>query len=180
MYPDYDYLDDQLTQADIKSSAAEVQGLLCGLLCAGEKHLEQRLFAELTPDPERKDPPWGACRESLEGLAREIRKSISGEHMGFSLLLPDDGKPLQERAAAVRDWCQGFLYGMGLTEGGGDRELSAEAQEALEDLAEMTRMQVEDLGDSEEEETALAEVVEFIWVAATLVHDELAPIADGS
>ncbi len=180
MYPDYDYLNDQLTQADIKSSAAEVQGLLCGLLCAGEKHLEQRLFAELTPNPERKDPPWKVCRESLQGLARETRKSISGEQMGFSLLLPGDGKPLQDRAAAVRDWCQGFLYGMGLTAGSGDREFSEEAREALGDLAEMTRMHVDDLGSGEEEEAALSEVIEFIWVAATLVHDELAPATDRS
>jgi yecA family protein len=175
MLLDYDYFNEQLTQADIESSAAEVHGLLCGLLCGGEKDIGPRIIGELMPSGGRDDSAWEECRESLAGLIEETRDSLSGVQLGFPLLLPDDREPLPNRAAAARDWCQGFLYGMGLLGEIKDRELSGEAQEALADLAEITRMELDGLEAGEEEENALVEVVEFIWVAATLIYDELVP-----
>jgi yecA family protein len=175
MLLDYDYFNEQLSQADIESSAAEVHGLLCGLFCGGEENVEQRLLSELTASAGRDDSVWEECRASLTGLIEETHDSLSGEQLGFPLLMPDDKEPLLNRAAAARDWCQGFLYGMGLLGEIKEKSLSDEAREALRDLAEITRMELDGLSDGEEEESALMEVVEFIWVAANLIYDELAP-----
>jgi yecA family protein len=175
MLLDYDFFNEQLSQADLESSAAEVHGLLCGLFCGGEEDVEQRLLTELSVSAERDDSAWKECRASLAGLIEETRNSLSGEQLGFPLLMPDDKEPLLRRATAARDWCQGFLYGMGLLGEIKEKSLSDEAREALRDLAEITRMELDGLDDGEEEESALLEVTEFIWVAATLIYDELVP-----
>jgi yecA family protein len=174
MLLDYDFFNEQLSQADIDSSAAEIHGLLCGLLCGGEKDVEQRLLSELSATVGHDDAAWKECRQSLAGLVEETSDSLSGEQLGFPLLMPDDKEPLLNRATAARDWCQGFLYGMGLLGEIKEQSLSDEAREAMRDLAEITRMDLDGLGDGEEEESALMEVAEFIWVAATLIYDDLA------
>jgi yecA family protein len=175
MLLDYDNFNEQLSQVDIETSPAEVHGLLCGLLCGGEKQVEQRLLSELMASGGGDEPAWKECRQSLVGLIEETRNSLSGEQLGFPLLLPDDREPLLRRATAARDWCQGFLYGMGLLGEIKEKSLSDQAREAMRDLTEITRMELDGLGASEEEENALMQVVEFIWVAATLIYDELVP-----
>jgi yecA family protein len=175
MLLDHDFFNEQLSEAAVESSAAEVHGLLCGLLCGGEREVEQRLLGELAASGGRDEAAWKECRTSLAGLIEETADSLSGEQLGFPLLMPDEKEPLLNRATAARDWCQGFLYGMGLLGEIKEKSLSDEAREAMRDLAEITRMELEGLGDSEEEENALMEVVEFIWVAATLIYDDLVP-----
>ncbi|MET0094287.1 MAG: UPF0149 family protein, partial [Sedimenticola sp.] len=77
------------------------------------------------------------------------------------------------RARGVSEWCEGFLYGMGVAGVDPEVRLSGETREALNDLIEITRMDVDVLEDDEEDEDALVEVGEFLWVAAMLVHEEL-------
>ena len=92
--------------------------------------------------------------------------------LGFRPLLPEDGQPLQRRAQALADWCEGFLYGLGIS--GLDQErLSGATREALQDLAQIARMKVEGMEVSEREEEALMEVSEFVWVAAMLLFHDL-------
>ncbi len=52
-------------------------------------------------------------------------------------------------------------------------QFSAETQDALNSLTEITRMDLDQLNPGEEDEEALMEVTEFIWVAAMLVHSEM-------
>ena len=48
---------------------------------------------------------------------------LRGDEMEFELLLPDDDAPLEQRATALSQWCQGFLYGFGT---GGSRASASE------------------------------------------------------
>ena len=112
-----------------------------------------------------------ACELGLHAVGAETREAVDGPALGFSPLLPDDERPLAERVQALTLWCEGFLYGLGLT-GTSDANLSSQAAEAVRDLAEITRADVELSGDSEEDETAFTELQEFLWVAAMLIHEE--------
>jgi uncharacterized protein YgfB (UPF0149 family) len=168
---DYERFGKQLVDAGIDFSGAEVHGLLHGLLCDGNKDLKSRFFAELLPAGGEIE---SGLQASLEQLLCDAQESLKdGEKAGFSLLLPADEQSLKSRAGAVRDWCRGFVYGLGLAGGGAEQRLSDEAREGLQDLAEMTRMDLEGLEATAEDEAALAEVTEYVWVAATLIHDEL-------
>ena len=83
------------------------------------------------------------------------------------LLLPSDDAPLAERAVALGQWCQGFLAGFGLT--AGDRALSSEAMEVLQDLSAIAQIQ-DSLEESEDGETDYMEVMEYLRGAAAAVH----------
>ena len=91
----------------------------------------------------------------------------------MQLLLPDDENSLATRASAVSQWCQGFLYGIGLSGHAFEQQLTDEAREALEDIASFTRMDVAGIDESEEEESALVEITEFLWVASMLIRETL-------
>ena len=53
-----------------------------------------------------------------------------------------------------------------------EQTLSAEGQEIYRDCAALTRMDLDALHESEENEQALMEVTEFLRVGAMLIHDE--------
>ena len=81
--------------------------------------------------------------------------------------------PIQQRGQAVSNWCQGFLYGVGLSGIDPEAQLSEATREALTDFSEISRLDVDALEDDDEEDDALIEITEFLWVAAMLVHSDL-------
>ncbi|MES9874951.1 MAG: UPF0149 family protein [Candidatus Sedimenticola sp. 6PFRAG7] len=169
----YERLERELASADVESSGAEVHGIMCGLLCTGQSDAYAILLRELLPDTPDDDLLAGECRNSLRKLFDETDAAMNGPGLGFSPFMPEEEKPLKVRARAISEWCQGFLYGMGVTGVDPQARLSEETMEALNDLIEITRMDVDSLSDSDEDEDALVEIGEFLWVAAMLVHEEL-------
>jgi uncharacterized protein YgfB (UPF0149 family) len=173
MQVDYEYMGQCLAGAGVDVGASGAHGLLCGLICGGEREVQQRLANEWFTSRIKDDPAVDECQLAIDELVQGVNSSVEGIDFGFPLLLPDDNNPLQERAVAVRDWCEGFLYGVGLVEFKDKDGLPAQVQEALNDISEISRMDIDGISGDEEEEAALTEVMEFIWVAAMLVHDEL-------
>jgi hypothetical protein len=169
----YERVERQMASADIESSAAEVHGILCGLVCAGREDAQARWFGELFTEDQATDLLVRECADSLKLLHDQTVAAVKGPGLGFSAFLPDDEKPLKLRAQAVADWCQGFLYGFGVAELPSGHPFSAEAKEALSSLSEISRLDTDPLAAGDEEEVALMEVAEFIWVAAMLVHAEV-------
>ncbi len=78
---------------------------------------------------------------------------------------------MSERAVALGQWCQGFLAGFGLT--AGDRALSTESVEVLQDLSAIAQIQ-DSLEESEDGETDYMEVMEYLRVAPLLLFTECA------
>ena len=171
--PSHEQIERQLASAALETSAAEVHGVLCGLLCGGRSDALALWFADLFQHSDDADLLVQECQGSLRELHDETRQAIEGAGLGFSPLLPDDEKPLTERAKAVRDWSEGFLYGIALAGVTPQRMLAENTREALKDFSEITRMDWQS-SDGEADEQALMEVSEFLWVAAMLVHDDLA------
>jgi uncharacterized protein YgfB (UPF0149 family) len=90
-------------------------------------------------------------------------------------LLPDDDTPLAMRADALSQWCQGFLYGLGSGTTGDPAEVSVEAAEIIRDFTEITQVGVDADEQTEDNEVAFAEVLEFVRVGVQLLFVELAP-----
>ena len=171
--PAYPRLARQLAAADVDATPAEVHGIAVGLLCAGVTDAHARWEWELLGSASEGDVLADECRRSLRALHGATAEALGSEDIGLALLLPDDDRPLVERAHALRDWCTGFLYGLGIAGISPDRTLSAEAREALRDLTELTRLDAEHVADSEAEEGALAEIVEFVRVAVMLIREDV-------
>ena len=170
--PSYPRLARQLAAADVDASPAEVHGVAVGLLCAGAPHAFDRWQRELLENAGEGNVLAEECGRSLRALHERTAAEIGDPDMGFALFLPDDDRPLAERALALRDWCEGFLYGFGIAGPPPHQALSGEGREALRDFTELTRLDAEHVADSEGEEGALTEIVEFVRVAVLVIREE--------
>ncbi|MGD8207436.1 MAG: YecA family protein [Thiohalocapsa sp.] len=169
---DYDDLDRLLAASALSPSASEAHGLYCALLAADVPAALQRWLSELLPETETgRDPQADRCRSLLGDLASATREQIAGPALGFDLLLPPEDRSLRERASALHEWTRGFLFGLGLA-GVEAVALSPASRDALDDLLEITHMDLDDLDEDEANEQALTEVVEFVRVAALLLYED--------
>jgi len=109
----------------------------------------------------------------LKRLAKQCETELTDPELGFEPLLPEDDRPLAERAEAMVDWCRGFLGGFGLAGTPAHAQLSDEAQEILRDFGNIAGSSF-DFGNEDEDEDALIEVQEFVRVGAMLLHTECA------
>ncbi|MEE7566402.1 UPF0149 family protein, partial [Xanthomonas sp. Kuri4-3] len=96
---------------------------------------------------------------------------LEDRDFAFELVLAEDGAPLPDRADALFDWCRAFLGGFGLAAQQRPR-LSEEGDEALQDLARLAQASSEDFDSADEDDTALAEIEEFVRVAVLLLHGD--------
>jgi yecA family protein len=168
---DYRVLDGRLAVSVLGPSAAEAHGILCAMLCAGGSGAEESWIAELLAGADETDLLAQECRLSLQELAKRTREELTGSQIGFTPMLPDDSAPLAERASGLYDWSRGFLYGLGLS-GMDASRLSDPVREAFGDFVSITRLDLDELEDSEENERALMELVEFVRVAVLLIYEE--------
>ncbi|MFC1685231.1 UPF0149 family protein [Pseudomonadota bacterium] len=170
----YDQTDRRLAKAGIDSSLAEVHGLLCGLLCAAQGDVRQRWLSELISEQEADSPAMQACSQSLVELYNHSLSALQDPELGFTPLLPDEEQPLQQRTEGLVEWCQSFLYGIGLSGAKLDKELSDQGHEAIRDMTEITHLDTGSMEESEDDEQALFELEEFIRVAVLMLREELA------
>jgi uncharacterized protein YgfB (UPF0149 family) len=154
-------------EAGLAMSAAELHGGLCGWLAGGGADgdwLAQVMVDETLPPPAEGSP--------LARLHAATRAQYEDREFGLVLLGPGDEASLAERSGALFDWCRGFVGAFGLAAGSQPR-LSGEGEEALADLARLAGATAQDDGD-EDDEAALAEIEEFVRVAALLLHGDCA------
>jgi uncharacterized protein YgfB (UPF0149 family) len=163
-----------LSSSDLDASGlAESHGLLCGMVCreacenAGDfvRHLAAM---RLVVDPD--DQLRAALSEAWQSTVAQF----DDDEFGFSLWLPDDDESLEERTVALARWCSGFLAGLGI--GGQLEALSQEAREAIADLQEIARAELSapagDGPESEDDEAAYAEIVEYVRVVALVLRED--------
>lgn len=167
-------LDETLRRAGAACDAAESHGTLCGALCAGVDS-EAAWLDHILDEARGSGEAQQACRRALLALCDETRHKLRAGVLEFSPLLPEDEAGLADRTDALGEWCQGFLYGMGLAGARLDtEELSEETGEVLKDMGQIAQAGF-DGEDSEEDETAYAEIVEYVRVGVQLLYEELQP-----
>jgi uncharacterized protein YgfB (UPF0149 family) len=167
-----------LESAGSQVAAAEGHGCLCGALCTTADYSIQRWLDELIGD-EDEDQDDDSLRDApLRLLFTDTNRALRGGEMEFEPLLPDDDEPLEQRANALAQWCQGFLYGFGTGKPVRPDDLNNQVTEILRDVSDMARATVDVGAAGEEEEGAYAELIEYLRVGVQLIHDELAPVRE--
>jgi uncharacterized protein len=169
----YDDFERVLREARALPEPAEAHGTLAGALCSSRDYGLIEWLREILPD----DSPDEVALQSsvLQNVYDSMVRSLAGSDANFQPLLPDDDAPLIQRADALSAWCQGFLYGLGSGTTADPSKVSTEAGEIIRDFTEITHVGVEAGDENEENETAFAEVVEFVRVGVQLLFVELAP-----
>ena len=170
--PDFDHAL-RLAHGNLRAhDLAECHGALCGLLCrmpGSDATAYHRLLGALHLAPDA-GPGVDAV---FDDLHRATLGQLHGEELAVVLWLPDDEVPLEARTRALSHWCSGFLAGLAGAGGGPLETLSDEAAEALNDLQEIARADVAEGADEEEEESAFAEIVEYVRVATLMLFEDL-------
>jgi uncharacterized protein len=169
----YEEFERVLREARALPEPAEAHGTLAGALCSSRNYGLIEWLREILPD----DSPDHAALQApvLKNVYDSMVRTLVGNDADFAPLLPDDDAPLAERADALSLWCQGFLYGLGSGAASDPGTVSTEAGEIIRDFTEITHVGVDAGDENEENETAFAEVVEFVRVGVQLLFVELAP-----
>ena len=172
--PDYHEFQSALDRCNAAHTTAEVHGFAVGLQLSGVEgplaFWQQELYSDFDPS----DVLAGECRALLDRLFADVFADVESSDDGFALFLPEGIDVDSQRLAAVRDWCQGFLYGIGL---GGDAmmtQASSQMRDLLRDITEITRLSTDDVDNSSENQSALIEIEEYLRVGVLLLRDERA------
>lgn len=151
---------------------AECHGVACGLLCrmpdAGSD-----AFIGLLDMLELVDEPNAALRLAFEELLTASREQMADEDMGLVLWLPADEELLEERTMALASWCSGFLAGLGSSGEDVTQALSEDTNEALRDLQQIAKAVITDTNETEEEENAFVEIVEYLRVVVLMIREDM-------
>lgn len=175
--PDYSRLEGALNSIGLAVGASEIHGVICGLVSAGTSQSHVDWMEALFEDWPEEDLLAREARELIGQLYFVTRDQIGNEDFSFMPFLADDSQPIAVRAKGLRDWCVGYLYGLGLA-GISDRQLEGDAREALQDISHFTRLDYESLESGEATEQAYTELQEFLKVVTLLVWGELADIGE--
>lgn len=171
--PHFDEIERQLVAAHALSDLPEAHGTLAGALCGshqwGLEDWVREVFAEGRA---------GEAEPSLTAVFEWTRHGLQQGGLEFSLLLPDDASPVADRARALGEWCQGFLYGLGCHPLPPPEHLSTDAGEIIHDLTAIAQVGIDAEASAEDNEQAYAELVEFVRVGVQLLFEELAACRD--
>ena len=166
--PDYSEVSAALIEMQSDYNPSQIHGLFCGYICATSgkinREWEKLLFGK------HQDHPAKAQMQQLYEISYHQMSEFSFE---FSLLLPDDNTDINARAEALGLWCQGFLTGLEQSTVSIQKHPDSEIQDALHDLVEIAQVNFGDMSDSDEDETAYFELVEYVRLSALMIFHEL-------
>ncbi len=155
-------------------SPSEAHAIAAGLIAGDVDGREQQWADVLYADLDPADALAQECRACLDRLYQATEAQMRDLNFGLQLFLPPAGAGGIDTAAALRDWAQGFLYGFGLAgDSDAGRRLSPEGREALRDLYEIGNMAPLEEAPDEGGQQALAEIEEYLRVAAMLLHEDM-------
>ncbi|MBB3167108.1 UPF0149 family protein [Simiduia aestuariiviva] len=169
--PAFDDFADLLLQAKSLASPTDLQGVVCGRLSAGAA-LEQSAWHALAKqlmDVESLDP---LLAQALDDLLAATVEELQGDGFSLDLLLPSDHISLDMRVESLAGWCSSFLHGFGTAGLKGDAKFSAEAAEALRDIASLAQVEADDSSTEQEAEANYVEVVEYLRMAVLTLYLE--------
>ena len=156
-----------LAALDPWCSPAELQGLLCGAVCADGSGPSDDGWLELIHAHSGQDLAAGTDAAPLLEFRQRVLTSLTDDTLAFPLLLPDDDAALGARLEALALWCGGFLSGFGLA-GGTTEGLDEDAHSALEDMVAIAAVDPESEG-GEAAEGQFLEVSEYVRMAVLML-----------
>ncbi len=170
----YDQLKITLEENNSSILPSEVQGALCGMLSMSRR-LDVDAWMEFILERSEidSDPALNSELIEVQNLTELGFDAVSG---GMTLLLPSDEVPLPERLEALSAWCEGFLYGVGISGPkfpARKKPLPETAEEFLSDIRKISHLDPE--CEDEDAEHYYMELVEYIRVGVVVFREEMLP-----
>lgn len=168
---DYDSVTNVLFQHSVNTDAAEVHGIMCGMLCGGMSLTDQKWQTVMADTTNQGEPFPQPVTFKLEMLYTQTCEQLLEGEFSLQMMLPDEQAPINDRGLALRNWVQGFMLGFGLHQQD-LMQCSADIKEALQDFSDISRME-EPMEEDDDSERALNEVLEYVKISALLCFSEL-------
>ncbi|MGD8572593.1 MAG: YecA family protein [Gammaproteobacteria bacterium] len=173
---DWDNIESVLQRIGADTNPSELHGTLCGMFCAENEVGRDQWFNNLVPAIEHADLSQRDAADALKQLFDETERQFGDPTCNFQLLLPDTSNSIDSRTRALGDWCQGFVMGMMLRGTKDFSKLPENSAEACNDIVEIARAgSAYEAEDTEEDATALEELIEYVRVGVLLINEELHP-----
>jgi len=174
MHTDFDTLQAALERVHAETGAAEGHGALCGMLSLNNSIDVRSWIDTMLEQGDPNDALVRDARQLLLSLYEETQRELNDSNLEFVLLLPDDDEALEYRVRALADWCRGFLYGLALAGYRADGAVPEDTADFVNDLNEIAQASFE-VTPGNEDETAFAEVSEYVRMGVLLVSEEMQP-----
>ena len=126
-------------------------------------------------DPKTQSPHNERMGDALSALITLIDRALQSQDFAFRLLLPPDSESVSNRTQALAHWCHGFTLGLRWNGAIEPNTLEPDAAEAIIDIANIAR--ADTASAAPDDETALAEIEEYLRVAAQLIFEATRPPA---
>lgn len=174
--PSLDELANALSRLNTACTASELHGVLTGLLSGGARLNRNTLQKVLETHAESDQVFTDETMAALWQLQLKTLEDLGDSELVFTPLLPDDEDDLASRVTALADWCQGFLVGFGTAVRPNDTRVHAESvRETLQDIVHVSSVDASAQDNDEADESAYAELYEFVRMAVIHLFEEMAP-----
>ena len=172
--PDYLAFNTLLKNNHFPLNAAECHGLITGVLCiTNDTNNAIATLLDLSPNEEIPLTAHETIKTLITSLCITTIEQLADTEFGFYLLLPHDDTPLVQRSTAISQWCQSFISGLGEAKVKFESDYAEELQEIIADLVAISKVDTQIITESEEEEVAFTELVEYVRVAAITIYTDL-------
>jgi len=172
--PEFDSIQNALEKLGAMVDASESHGTLCGLLLDNSA-IELWLRHVLDILPDKGDVLAAEGMQVLRQLFEQTRENLNAEDMSLELLLPADSDDLAVRLLALSNWCQGFLYGIGVTGKSKVESFDEQSRECLSDLLEISKLDHNE-ASTEENEQQFSEIAEHVRISVLMLNETMNPI----
>ncbi|MDJ0832523.1 MAG: UPF0149 family protein [Gammaproteobacteria bacterium] len=172
--PDFDRVQSALDRLKAMTDAAEAHGTLCGMLL-GQQDFSRWLVYTLDQQPDANDLLAKEQLEVLRDLYEYSKQLLNADDMSLELLLPNEDQEFAQRLVGLAAWCQGFLYGLGVS---GERlleSLSEQGRECMDDILQISQL-AHDEESNEQNENVYAEIVEHVRLSVIYMNEEINPL----
>ena len=164
----FDAIGKVLQQVGSEINAAELQGIFCGLQCLNVKNDNPVWQSYVFPEFDLNHVPTARAHKVLLQLQTYTQEQLASDDFSFTLLLPNDEQPLQQRLAGLSAWADGFLMGLGLGGLKDERSVADLFQEFIRDLTTIAR----GLSINDGTETDYMQVSEYVKMGVLSFFNE--------
>jgi len=176
---DHYALEDALRQCGANWGASQTHGLLSGRLAIAGADSGFDWLSQVLEGTDQANTTRVECETMLGALFEGTYRQLAERQSDFEPLLPSEDDCTAVRATALAHWCEGFLHGLVAASHGDDlrERLAAEPlADIIRDMLQITRASADEDSDTESDDSAYTELVEYVRVATQLVYEELADL----
>lgn len=172
MQLDYETMGNALSELGVDLDPSECHGVLCGLLCVNPA-AARTTWVEHVANQEGQTQAAEQVMPLLDPFIKLSLEQLDTMECKFQPVMPDANSSIASRTQALGQWAQGFLVGMSFGGVKDLKELPSDSMEIMLDMTKIAQAGRYTVSETDEDDAALTEILEFLRAGVMLVYQEL-------